>query len=382
MRRVFCTVLLLVLLGGVHVKAQEQREKPTFTVGDGIEIKLIGRAIFDGGIFFSDKTELGNAVEMGDLRLGVTVNIPENWRAKLEIAFVDSKVTMRDVYVEYYTGPHLFRLGHAFETFGLEYRIGTTDIKFHTHATAARVFSDRRKLGISYVYNQNRWNLSAGLFSDQDVDNNSNEDEGYVVAGRFVFRPWQKDGNVLHVGASARFSAHGKAEANTIFFTGGAPTGLVNATFLRATVTEAINQWRFGTELIGVYDRFYMQGEYLRAQVNRFSSVENYAAQGGYMQVGYVLLNGRYGYNAATGMSRGPGAKSLELIARYSITDTNDGSAGIRGGRQDDLSVGAIYSFNRYLAVKANYGWVKLDEYASDGEQKFSMIQGRFQINF
>lgn len=45
-------------------------------------------------------------------------------------------------------------------------------------------------------------------------------------------------------------------------------------------------------------------------------------------QVGYALLNGRYGYNKTSGMATAPGAKSLEILCRYNITNMNDKDAG------------------------------------------------------
>lgn len=347
-----------------------------------IEVRLIGRALFDGGLFFSDKTPLGNGVEVNDLRLGVVARMPEHWSAKLEIGFAKNKVSAKDIYLDYSRGRHLIRVGHAFETFGLEYGTGTADMKFHTHATAVRVFGDRRKLGVSYIYNGDPFSVSAGLFSDGDVENNSDEDEGFALAGRFLFRPRMTESQTLHLGASFRFSEHGKAEAGTLTFSAGAPSDLISARFLHAEVTQVVNQWRLGGEFLWVADRLLMQGEFVAALVNRSGPAENYTGLGGYMQMGYSLLGGSYGYNSLAGMSRSPGMGSLELLLRYGYTDTNDKNAGVLGGKQNDLSVGAIYYISRYIAVKGSYSWVSVDRHARGGEEQFSMLQGRFQVNF
>ena len=53
------------------------------------------------------------------------------------------------------------------------------------------------------------------------------------------------------------------------------------------------------------------------------------------------------------------------------------------GGKQNDLSLGAIYYFNKYIAAKMSYSLVSLDKYAQiDGKQTFNMIQGRVQVSF
>ena len=70
------TLLILMLLAcGMNASAQLtlKSEKGDF------EARLIGRALFDGGVFFSDKTSLGNAVEVYDVRLGTVVRFLERW---------------------------------------------------------------------------------------------------------------------------------------------------------------------------------------------------------------------------------------------------------------------------------------------------------------
>lgn len=84
-----------------------------------------------------------------------------------------------------------------------------------------------------------------------------------------------------------------------------------------------------------------------------------------------------------TGMAKSPGTKSLEVLCRYNVTNLNDRKAGIMGGKQNDLSLGAIYYFNKYIAAKMSYSLVSLDKYAQiDGKQTFNMIQGRVQVSF
>ena len=152
---------------------------------------------------------------------------------------------------------------------------------------------------------------------------------------------------------------------------------------MKAEVTEAINEWKFGAEVVMVLDKWYFQSEYLMAHVNRRASVENYNGDGWYAQVGYALLNGRYGYNKTSGMATAPGAKSLEILCRYNITNMNDKDSGIMGGKQNDFSIGGIYYFNKYVAAKMSYSLVSLDKHAPvDGKQTFSMIQGRIQLSF
>lgn len=372
-------LILMLLICGMSVSAQLtlKSEKGDF------EARLIGRALFDGGVFFSDKTSLGNAVEVYDVRMGTVIRFLERWTGKIEMGFAKSKVSMKDIYIEYNDGKNLFRVGHYFEPFSLEYRIGTSDMKFNGAAVSGIAFGDRRRLGISYTYNCDVLNVSGGVFSDKDIDNTEKGDEGYAFSGRVLFRPYSKEKNVIHVGVSSRFGVQGEAEENTLTYSAGAPSNLISEKFLKAEVTEAINEWKFGAEVVMVLDRWYFQSEYLMAHVNRKASVENYTGDGWYAQVGYALLNGRYGYNKTSGMATAPGEKSLEILCRYNITNMNDKDARIMGGKQNDFSIGGIYYFNKYVAAKMSYSLVSLDKHTPiDGKQTFSMIQGRIQLSF
>lgn len=376
--RIFFSSLLLLFF--VHVASAQlvlKSEKGEF------ECRLIGRALFDGGIFFSDKTPLGNAVEIYDVRLGTTMRFLDHWFGKIEIGFANSEVSLKDIYIEYQQERHVIRVGHYYEAFGLDYRIGTSDMKFNGVSVTGKAFGDRRKLGISYIYNVDALNLWTGIFSDKDVDNKEKGDEGFTLAGRYLYRPYVDGDNAIHIGLSSRFSTHGEAEENTITYAAGAPSELLSEKFLKADVTDAINQWKLGAEIVLVYDKFYMQSEYMLGHVNRRHAVSDYNGDGWYVQMGYALLSGKYGYSKMTGMAKSPGAKSLEVLCRYNVTNLNDRGAGIMGGKQNDLSLGAIYYFNKYIAAKMSYSLVSLDKYARiDGKQTFNMIQGRVQVSF
>ena len=377
MKHALLILILLVCYASVSAQLTLKSEKGDF------EARLIGRVLFDGGVFFSDKTSLGNAVEVYDVRLGTVVRFLERWTGKIEMGFAKSKVSMKDIYIEYSDGKSLLRVGHCFEPFSLEYRIGTSDMKFNGAAVTGIAFGDRRKLGISYTYDCDVLNVSGGVFSDKDIDNTEKGDEGYALSGRVLFRPYSREKNVIHVGVSSRFGVQGEAEENKITYSAGAPSNLIPEKFLKAEVTEAINEWKFGAEVVMVLDKWYFQSEYLMAHVNRKAAVENYNGGGWYAQVGYALLNGRYGYNRMSGMASTPGAKSLEILCRYNITNMNDKDAGIMGGKQNDFSIGGIYYFNKYVAAKMSYSLVSLDKHAHEGgKQTFSMIQGRVQLSF
>lgn len=349
------------------------------------EWRIIGRVLFDGGIFRSDSTALGNGVAVGDLRLGAVMQFLEHWQGRIEIGYADSKVSLKDVYIAWHKGEHTVKAGHYFEPFGIENRVATTAYRLMTMSGTNKAFGDRRKLGISYAYDRHRLTMTGGIFSDGDVDNTKSLDEGYTVAAKVVVRPVYEERKLLHIGLSARFSAHDTAESREFVYKGGAPTWVLNKDanqFIRARVTNMINQWRGGGDFIGLYNGFYIQGEYLFAHINRMGS-SNYTGMGGYIQMGCLLWRDRqYTYNRAQGWVNNPAARNLELLFRYNITDMNDRKAAIMGGQEQDLTVGVNYFINTYVVVRLNYTHMFTDKYAVNGKESVDFVQGRLQFSF
>lgn len=341
------------------------------------EWRLIGRVFFDGGAFFNDKTDLGNGFQVNDVRLGTQIRFLENWSAKIELGYGDGKVSMKDVFVGYRFGEHDLQLGHFFEPFGND-RIGSTNFKFMTIASADKTLGNKRKLGISYSYNRTCFNFMGGVFSDGDIDKANALDQGYNLAAKLIGRPWQGDKKMLHLAVAPRFSSRG----DQVNFTSGVPTNLLskeNNNFIEARLDQAINQWKMEVEAIFLYNKWYAEGHYLLAHVNR-AGLPNYNAEGWYVQGGYMIIGEKQNYDARSGMIKNPAPKSLEVLCRYNRTNLNDGE--IVGGKMSDVTVGANYFINKYIVAKINYVRVMVDDSALAGADDFNLMQARLQFSF
>lgn len=352
---------------------------------NAFEWRMIGRVLFDGGVFQSDSAELGNGVAIGDLRLGTLLRFLGNWQARIELGYADSKVSLKDIYVAYRQGAHTWKAGHYFEPFAIDNRLATTDYRLMTMSVTNKAFGDIRKLGISYIYDIHPVTGAIGIFSDGDINNDKSLDEGYTCVGKIAGRPLYDEEKLVHIGLSARFSAHDKSERKEWVYKAGAPTNVLNKNvnrFISATVTDMINQWRGGIDVIAFYRGAYLQSEYLVAHINRIGP-KNYTGKGGYVQLGYLLLGNRhYKYNRIQGWVNNPDAKNMEILFRYNVTDMNDRGSGIMGGKEEDLSAGVNYFMNKYVAVRLNYTHVFTDRYAVYGKESFGFLQGRLQLSF
>lgn len=377
-------MILFVLFGGFFLGTSGQAFVKSGEGADDFQWRMTGRALFDAGTFIADTSGLGNGVVINDLRIGAIARIMNDWTLRVEVGFSGSKVGIKDVFVNYAWGANSVRAGHYFEPFAIDYRLGTTDYRLMTMTATDRAFGDRRKLGVSYTYNVRPWSFSGGIFSDGDVDNLKTSKEGYSLAAKLIGRPVFDEDKLIHLGISSRFSTHDKFDNGKLVLAAGAPTAILPRSqndFIRAEVSNVINQWRVAADVISYYKKWYLQGQYIWGYVNRYGA-DNFNGKGGYVQVGYLVRGEHYNYNQETGFITNPSPKSLEVLCRYNVTTLNDESAGIMGGCQNDISVGANYYFNRYVAVKFDYVHMILDKYAVEPERNLDLIQARLQLNF
>ena len=337
--------------------------------------KLIGRVFFDGGVLNRDSTV--TSFQVNDLRLGTVIRFEEHWETKIELGYGDSKNSLKDIYLNYSIAKHNIRLGYHYEPFG-NARVGTTNYRFITDAPSDKALGNKRKLGISYSYNQPWINVVAGVFSDGDIEKSKPLNRGYSLAAKVTGRPLMEDKKLIHIGIAPRFNSSDQQ----ISFSCGSPTDLLSKsdnTLIEARIDQVINQWKLDLELIMLYNKWYFQGQYFLAHLNRFAT-ENYNAKGGYAQIGYMILGAKHNYNPETGMIVNPAPKSLEILLRYDNTNLNDAS--IQGGRITDISLGMNYFINKFVAAKINYTRMLPGKTALSGNQEFDIIQARLQFSF
>lgn len=342
-----------------------------------LQWRLIGRVFFDGGFFMNDHLNLGSSFQVNDVRLGTVLTLFEDWEAKIELGYADKAISFKDIYLSYAWKGHVFKLGHQYEPFGYA-RIGSSNYRFMQHATADEALGTSRKLGLTYSYDRDWWNVMAGVFSNGNVQSGGQLEQGYTLSAKAIARPWMAEKKLLHIGVAPVF-IDGKDEVS---FGGGVPTMLLadgDNAFLDATVNNVINQWKLDVEGILLCNKWYFQGQYYLGHLNRHDAA-NYNGQGGYVQAGYLLLGEKHNYDAATGMMKNPAPGSLELLVRYDAVNLND--AGIQGGRLSDVTVGLNYFVNKYIAAKINYTRMMVADASPLGNNRFDVLQARIQLSF
>ena len=60
----------------------------------------------------------------------------------------------------------------------------------------------------------------------------------------------------------------------------------------------------------------------------------------------------------------------------------NDRKAEIMGGKEQDITLGANYFINKYVAAKINYTHMMVGNSSPKGGDDFDLIQARLQFSF
>jgi len=340
-----------------------------------LTMQFNGRTNFDAGTYIvNDDTEgkQHNGVAMNDTRLGAIAKFDEKWSAKIEICYASKAISFRDLWIGYQINENSsVKVGNHFQPYGAK-PLGLA-YKFVEDATADYAFCPARKIGASYAYTSDNLNVTAGLFSDGNVDNGKNIDQGISLAAKIIYRPIIDDNTVLHIGFAPMFVQ----SPNAINHTGIIPTTVVTKNLITTGALANDNYLRLEAEVLFIKDKIYAEAHYLANKLNNaqvgVDEQKGVYLDGFYIQGGYMIKGEKQNYNKATGLTKSAFPKSLEVLARISHLNFDD----IKAGKQTDVTLGCNYFINKNLNVKLNYIYAAV----KDGDD-YHMIQSRLQFSF
>lgn len=296
------------------------------------------------------------------------------------------------------------RAGHFYEPFSME-ELTSSRHRMFMERSLMNAFIPARNPGILWTdallgeEKRERFTYALGVFKEADnwpSSNDSDEDQGYQLTARVTGLPYYADDGrrLIHLGAAySRRNPDGAV-------LGWAARNENRLSLFRYASTEGFPLYRlsdaraddvnlYNLELAGVWGPWNWQGEYTLADVDTTFDHER-RFSGYYAQLGYILtgehrpyrnsagLFGRVEPESNFGWKAEDGWGAWELAARYSSVDLNDG--GVRGGEQDDITLGLNWYLNANTRVIWNYirGDVDHDLYGGD----FESLQMRFQVEF
>lgn len=392
-------ILAQLILLFISFKTYAQQTNDSISVEDKFVIMPAASIYLDAARYFEDKEPLSSGGALGDIRFGMKGTLGKQWKGEMTFGFANSSIQFKDIYIQYSFKKRAsnIQLGHFAEPFGLEYIEGSLFNRFITTAAASQVFGSKRHLGIQYTgWNNFLW-YAGGLFADDNVAKGANVgSQGYGLTGRIVFNPLRSNGKLFHLGIAGSYRKANSAGLTTdennntieaprsMNYKANAVSVVESRNFINVIVDNAKSLQKIAAELILSSGRFYAQGEYFRTHINRsLSDLSSYNCYGMYGQLGFLAIGDRaYTYDVSQARMIGCRPGTLELLARFGLTDLNDSKASLMGGKQTDITLSANYYFKKYMQIRASYSNVSLDEHSLIGKQKFNSISLRVMILF
>ncbi len=424
--------------GNPTVKIDNEKNDLHFTIG--------ARMMMDAAWYHTDYTPMKSGAKLTDARIRTSMAFKNwYFYADFDFSggnFTQKNIFLRYSFnPDRYEGVNRIQAGY-FQTpwGGMARATSLGSMHFISRSAATNSLADGRALGVAYGYYNNPFYSNVGVFAENLYNNQPSGYQGVSVGGRWAYRPINNGTEALHIGASFGYSClnTGLVEGLGVKKTElvlGSPmeTYVDNTEFVNAICPYARDIWNVGAELMWVSPKFFAKAEYFYKHVTKnrddqacfeanLGSIDSWATleswqagnplgsnnfQGTYVEAGYKIFGPDYKYSSSEGIMSGLTGKALEIVARYSFTDLDDKVAGeyywagrdqyypngviadwpatslsIGGGQLHSVTVGANFSFNKYVQImlEYNYNHLSRDKYTED--KNFNTIQGRLQFTF
>lgn len=388
------------------------KDRLSFKSSDSsFELQVGGRLQLDW-VFFDNDGDLvsvfgeeDDGTQFRRARIDFSGNIYESVFYRMEFDFAgDKEMEGRAKFTDTYIGvsdiPYVgnIQVGHFREPFGME-RLTNSNYNTFMERGFNDVFNPKRNVGVMLFNShlQNRLIWQAGIFKETDdfpSDNDSDDDQGYAVTGRLVGLPWYEDKGrkLLHLGlayshrnpdgAPFRYRANPECALAFSYLDTDRYTGF------RIADAVADDVDLIGTEFLWIYGPYSIQAEHALSYVDtNFGGTREF--QGGYIYTTYFLTGENRAYNNKTGLLTRIKPKNnfspktgswgaWELGLRYSWIDLDSGM--IRGGREQDWTLGLNWYLNPSTRIFLNYTLANIEHDLYDGN--IGILQTRFQIDF
>jgi phosphate-selective porin OprO/OprP len=344
-----------------------------------VDIDVFGRLHLDKTWITDDDTNLSlqNNSKLRRGRIGVKGKVDGNWKYKFEVDFSGNDSNVKDAFIsKKLHDSGYIKVGQFKEPFSLEELNSSLNTTFVERASINGVVSSR-KIGIGYNRHLNNLNIQTGIFGDSVGTSNSNDDETTSATVR-ISKFKNNENSTLHFGAAYRLSEP-TGDSVTYNFKPEASVE-TSSSVITAAITNVDLVKQAGLELAYVKNRFSIQGEYIRTDLE-IDNASDQTIDGYYGQISYFLTNDKRNYNDKKSVfgSVKPSSKkgAVEVAYRYSKTDASDTGDGIV--RNNTAAISWYASDNvRFLA---NYVWVNANSntvYGNDTE----IFAARAQISF
>jgi len=275
----------------------------------------------------------------------------KDWQYRFQTDFSENKVANKSSYIKYSGFDNVdVYIGKHTEPFGFENLNSSKYISPIERSASTANFAGDRELGISIAGSGENYGYQIGGY---DIDSNDT-DRNFAVTGRATFAPLNKNGQVLHLGAS--FSLR-QLDENSAF-------DIKNRAGVHSTSVKSILSDAFFAKNSNVYDfavsytlnQWNIIGEYVAADFSGVTSSDDRNFSNFYIQMGVFLTDDQRPYNVASGTFGGitPSSNTgaWELFSRFESIDLSDQNY---GSDSDILTLGINWFSTKYTRLSLNY---------------------------
>ncbi|WP_233171686.1 porin [Dyella sp. ASV21] len=348
------------------------------TASDGTDFGLAVLYQYDVNRFSNDGGRLEDAATNRRRYFGLYLRKPGVYDA---IAQYDYQAKQwADAFVRFRSGGVIgkdignVRFGYSKTPVGFEGVTSSSATTFIETALPTQAIWEGRRAGVDWAWIRPHLIVNIGdYFWRKDFDGNN---PGHTWAGRIAWVPVNRPGEVVHLGVSASQENLDWASQGTVPPVarlrarpedGLSPVRLVDS----GNLAYSKSVERQGFEGLWVDGPWSVQGEYLKAQVNRYQGRPNFQTDGYYLFATWTLTGESRYYSDGNVADRRYNGRDLqairpahpwgavELAIRYSELDLNDGA--ITGGKEHDWTAGANWYIGEHLKFQANYVWAFSD---------------------
>jgi phosphate-selective porin OprO and OprP len=356
------------------------------------------RFYLDGVLFRDDKNHIAeNSIGLRTFMIEADGTYGRPWSYRFSLggltqggSFDGSQVFIDEAFIAYSAGRWRWVLGQQTEPFSLENDMSGLATTFMERALP-NALTPGNTVGLSLTTTCGPWFLDTGIFSKDLAGSRDVSNQGLGWSGRMAFVPKADDEKVVHLGASLSWRGlFDLIEDNTTFIRSRPEVGLTDIRYVDTGNLPGINHIsRFGLEGAWQAGPFSLQAEYIRTFLSREGSYGDAAFEGWYAYASWFPCGGSRKYSPAKALFVYPEIRSpwgdFEVAARYSMLNLNDGA--VRGGREQNVTLGINWYLTPKLRIMANYLLVLNDQYADGngtliGNDNPQIFQMRLQWKF
>lgn len=342
----------LAAITAVTLSASNTAQAEDFT------IKVAGRLQIDYNIADADISGAEwRATELRRARLGVAGTYGSNLKYKVEFNTNSSEdVNVTDAWLQWTPtdADWNIKIGQFKTANSLDELNSSKYMSVIERSAFTDAFQFDRRVGVSVNTKGDNYTFTVGVFGDNL--SNISDQESIAIAARGTFTPIKTDEALVHLGASFRYRDQGDTQSDIRYRQRAfahVPSRIIS------TGSIAQSDMFYGVEAAGIFDKFWVAGEYGITDANCAACAQDPSLNGGYAEAG-IIFGGKRTYKGGKfnrpkvdkPVTKG-GTGAFGAVVRYDTIDLTDTS--VNGGDLDTLIVGGDWWPNKYTRLSINY---------------------------